>query len=85
LHSTRPKGTADALSPAYAVHVVGVAGFEPTTFRSQSGRATKLRHTPPVRHVEYMALHAEAAKYASAGAESTGYDSMCQNDWLLRA
>ncbi len=25
---------------------VGVAGFEPTTFRSQSGRATKLRHTP---------------------------------------
>ena len=26
--------------------VVGVAGFEPTAFRSQSGRATKLRHTP---------------------------------------
>lgn len=34
--------------------VVGVAGFEPTTFRSQSGRATKLRHTPSVRHVGYM-------------------------------
>lgn len=26
--------------------LVGVAGFEPTAFRSQSGRATKLRHTP---------------------------------------
>ena len=25
---------------------VGVAGFEPTAFRSQSERATKLRHTP---------------------------------------
>lgn len=34
--------------------MVGVAGFEPTTFRSQSGRATKLRHTPSVRHVGYM-------------------------------
>ena len=31
-----------------------MAGFEPTTFRSQSGRATKLRHTPLVRHVGYM-------------------------------
>ncbi len=36
------------------VVVVGVAGFEPTAFRSQSGRATKLRHTPSVRHVGYM-------------------------------
>ena len=26
--------------------MVGVKGFEPSTFRSQSGRATKLRHTP---------------------------------------
>lgn len=34
--------------------MVGVAGFEPTTFRSQSGRATKLRHTPSVRDVGYM-------------------------------
>lgn len=34
--------------------MVGVAGFEPTAFRSQSGRATKLRHTPSVRHVGYM-------------------------------
>ena len=25
-----------------------MAGFEPTTFRSQSGRATKLRHIPCV-------------------------------------
>ena len=29
--------------------VVGVAGFEPAAFRSQSGRATKLRHTPRPR------------------------------------
>ena len=28
---------------------VGVAGFEPAAFRSQSGRATKLRHTPSPR------------------------------------
>src|SRR5690606_15639179 len=28
------------------VDLVGVAGFEPTAFRSQSGRAAKLRHTP---------------------------------------
>ncbi len=26
--------------------VVGLAGFEPTTFRSQSGRATNLRYSP---------------------------------------
>lgn len=36
------------------IDMVGVAGFEPTAFRSQSGRATKLRHTPSVRHVGYM-------------------------------
>ncbi len=29
-----------------AGQTVGVAGFEPAAFRSQSGRATKLRHTP---------------------------------------
>ena len=28
--------------------MVGVAGFEPAAFRSQSGRATKLRYTPLV-------------------------------------
>lgn len=27
-------------------HVVGVAGFEPTTSSSRTKRATKLRHTP---------------------------------------
>ncbi len=43
--------------------LVGVAGFEPTTFRSQSGRATKLRHTPSVRHVEYMPPHSGAAQF----------------------
>jgi hypothetical protein len=29
---------------------VGVTGFEPAAFRSQSGRATKLRHTPSLAH-----------------------------------
>ncbi len=43
--------------------MVGVAGFEPTTFRSQSGRATKLRHTPSVRHVGYMPTGRTAAVY----------------------
>ena len=45
-----------------AGHEVGVAGFEPTASRSQSERATKLRHTPPygpewiaVRTVESLA------------------------------
>src|SRR4051812_32018965 len=46
--------------------LVGVAGFEPTAFRSQSGRATKLRHTPLVRHVEYMSPYAWAARIAPA-------------------
>jgi hypothetical protein len=41
-------GTAQWLGhPAIRFMVsVGVAGFEPAAFRSQSGRATKLRHTP---------------------------------------
>jgi hypothetical protein len=30
-------------------NMVGVAGFEPTTFCSQSRRATKLRYTPNAR------------------------------------
>lgn len=46
--------------------VVGVAGFEPTTFRSQSGRATKLRHTPSVRHVGYMPAGSAAAAFSGA-------------------
>jgi hypothetical protein len=29
---------------------VGVTGFEPAAFRSQSGCATKLRYTPRARH-----------------------------------
>src|SRR5690242_4400041 len=48
----RPAGSRPL--PRNASALVGVAGFEPTAFRSQSGRATKLRHTPLVRHVEYM-------------------------------
>ena len=39
---------------------VGVAGFEPTAFRSQSGRATKLRHTPNQDNAE-QCTHAPAA------------------------
>lgn len=34
-----------AESPAIA-EMVGVTGFEPAAFRSQSGCATKLRYTP---------------------------------------
>lgn len=53
------------------VVLVGVAGFEPTTFRSQSGRATKLRHTPSVRHVGYMPegplVHAISAQVIPVG------------------
>lgn len=52
--------------------LVGVAGFEPTTFRSQSGRATKLRHTPSVRHVGYMAVDGTAAGYPRARAANQG-------------
>jgi hypothetical protein len=53
--------------------LVGVPGFEPGAFRSQSGRAAKLRHTPldpggvttrdnrrslPVKGTPYTAMHA---------------------------
>lgn len=37
---------------------VGVAGFEPAAFRSQSGRATKLRHTPCLCSINFTAAHA---------------------------
>ena len=37
---------ASATLVAPLLSYVGVAGFEPAAFRSQSGRATKLRHTP---------------------------------------
>lgn len=61
----RNTDTTQARASSY--YVVGVAGFEPTTFRSQSGRATKLRHTPPVRHVGYMPYDAlRAARRSSA-------------------
>ncbi|EGJ77398.1 hypothetical protein STTU_4609 [Streptomyces sp. Tu6071] len=50
------------------VLMVGVAGFEPTAFRSQSGRATKLRHTPLVRIVGYMA-RARVAHERHAGGD----------------
>ncbi len=45
-HAARPG--AGGWHPRSAVRsiVVGVPGFEPGAFRSQSGRATKLRHTP---------------------------------------
>src|ERR1044072_1284616 len=52
--------------------MVGVAGFEPTPFRSQSARATKLRHTPSVRHVGYMAADAPAARYSTDGQGCAG-------------
>ena len=72
----RPPGPA----PAVTELLVGVAGFEPTAFRSQSGRATKLRHTPLVRHVEYMPPHMWAAGIPPATfTGSTGYYAVCQN------
>ena len=40
---------ADPVPPVLTRSMVGVAGFEPAAFRSQSGRATKLRHTPSPR------------------------------------
>lgn len=51
-----------------SVTLVGVAGFEPTAFRSQSGRATKLRHTPSVRDVGYMPARAASAALFGASA-----------------
>jgi hypothetical protein len=33
-------------SRKFEMMLVGVAGFEPTTYRSQSDRATRLRYTP---------------------------------------
>src|SRR5690606_8970392 len=35
--------------PSCLHEMVGAPGFEPRTFRSQSGRATKLRHAPQYR------------------------------------
>ena len=35
--------------PLNSFHLVGVAGFEPTTSSSRTKRATKLRHTPTCR------------------------------------
>ncbi len=58
--------------------LVGVAGFEPTAFRSQSGRATKLRHTPSVRHVGYMYGDAATPPVPGGvhGRLRTGYDAV---------
>ena len=30
-------------------YLVGLAGLEPATFRPPDGRATRLRHSPPIR------------------------------------
>ncbi|CCA55691.1 hypothetical protein SVEN_2405 [Streptomyces venezuelae ATCC 10712] len=58
MHSNRKRDDAHnvikGVRAGRVIVMVGVAGFEPTAFRSQSGRATKLRHTPSVRHVGYM-------------------------------
>lgn len=58
--------------------MVGVAGFEPTAFRSQSGRATKLRHTPSVRHVGYMDGDSAAPPVSTGVHEGppTGYHAL---------
>lgn len=36
--------------------MVGIAGFEPTTFRSRSGRAPKLRHIPLCYNVFHIVM-----------------------------
>ncbi len=51
--------------------MVGMAGFEPTTFRSQSGRATNLRYIPC------------AGK--SSGAADAGVPDLCTSDGAGRA
>ncbi len=47
--------------------MVGVTGFEPAAFRSQSGRATKLRHTPSPRGAvrRFGAVRAQALTCAA--------------------
>ena len=49
-----------------AGHKVGVAGFEPTASRSQSERATKLRHTPPEVLDKAPCEQCEAYRFAVA-------------------
>ena len=47
--ATRPRNEKTAAcfrSAAVSLHLVGVAGFEPTASSSRTKRATKLRHTP---------------------------------------
>ena len=39
-------GVMALLAPRPFASRIGVTGFEPATFRSQSGRSTKLSHTP---------------------------------------
>lgn len=44
--ATEDRGTSRVLQRRGPPLRVGVTGFEPATFRSQTGRATNLRHTP---------------------------------------
>ena len=43
------------------ISVVGVKGLEPSTSRSQTARASQLRHTPtvPLSFLHYNALHSK--------------------------
>ena len=54
--------------------LVGVAGFEPTAPRSQSGCATKLRHTP----APSASVDGYAAGYRYAGPATRGCSSMAE-------
>jgi hypothetical protein len=63
----------------FAGHMVGVAGFEPTASRSQSERATKLRHTPPegpvrtsVRIVRSLPVRGARTHHGFAGPREPG-------------
>ena len=57
--------------------MVGMAGFEPTTFRSQSGRATNLRHIPCERSLSADAGPTAAARRGPDRLEGPGSISGC--------
>ena len=49
--------------PVSALPFIGVAGFEPTTFWSQTRRATKLRHTPFCSHADFFARDSRFVRF----------------------
>ncbi len=66
--------------------VVGVEGFEPPTFCSQSRRATRLRYTPPFNERRHSRgahnTHGTGLRQREIGLEFHGY--LCPTRWLVR-